>query len=205
MDELPDVDHDRPLPVEEAPDPLSGVAVVRAGVVGGRYLRNALASSVALPELLRACCSDERWSGLRPGPPFSFSTTPRSKASGLNRSVSTPPGSALILSVRSGSPRLPCRRCGRRGPESPWRPPGLSGEAHVLLAPAGEVLQAASVDDAHVVDAAVLQGTAYYQRSWHGVVGDHALRFGYRENAPRHRRCARGNCPVPPGSGPGRS
>ena len=28
------------------------------------------------------------------------------------------------------------------------------------------------------------KGTAYYQRSWHGVVGDHALRFGCRENAP---------------------
>ena len=36
----------------------------------------------------------------------------------------------------------------------------LAGEAHVLLAPAGDVLQAASVNDAHVRDNGALQGAA---------------------------------------------
>ena len=43
-----------------------------------------------------------RCSGPRPGPPESLFRMPRSSASGLKRSVSTPPGSAEVLPAKSG-------------------------------------------------------------------------------------------------------
>ena len=109
--------------------------------------------------------------------------TPRSNAPGWKSSVSTPPGREWVLPARSGkSSAIVPALCEERARISRASSRPFAGETHVLLALAGDVLEATTVDDAHVGKVIPSQGAAGDQWPWHGMVGDHCFSAGHLEH-----------------------